>query len=136
VVIATIETSSAPPGRCRRRPEPDELAEFVENVVRVSTQPTSTAACVPGPEMGVWTPEELTTFLRSIGGNRNEAMFRLAALTGMRRGELAGLRWTDVRLRRCGGAATARPCRHRSSQRSPRRCGPTRRLVWPAATMG
>ena len=59
-----------------------------KNVVSVSTHPTLAA----GPEMAVWTPEELTTFLRSIAGNRNEAMFRLAALTGMRRGELVGLR--------------------------------------------
>ena len=48
----------------------------------------------------MWTPDELATFLRSIEGNRNEAMFRLAALTGMRRGELVGLRWSDVDLTR------------------------------------
>jgi integrase len=73
---------------------------ITKNVVRLSTHPTLTAARAAGPEMTVWTPDELATFLRSIDGNRNEAMFRLAALTATRRGELAGLRWTDVDLTR------------------------------------
>ena len=38
-------------------------------------------------------------FLRSIEGNRNEALFRLLAMTGMRRSEAVGLRWSDVDLR-------------------------------------
>lgn len=71
-----------------------------KNVVRLSDHPTLTAARAAAPEMTVWTPDELATFLRSIDGNRNEAMFRLAALTGMRRGELVGLRWTDLDLTR------------------------------------
>lgn len=73
---------------------------ITKNVVRLSTHPTLTAARAAGPEMKVWTPDELATFLRSIDGNRIEAMFRLAALTGMRRGEFVGLRWTDVDLTR------------------------------------
>ena len=48
--------------------------------------------------MHVWTPAELTCFLRSIEGNRNEAVFRLLAMTGMRRSEVVGLRWSDVNL--------------------------------------
>jgi integrase len=73
---------------------------ITKNVVRLSTHPTLTAARAVGPEMKVWTPDELATFLRSIDGDRNDAMFRLAALTGMRRGELVGLRWTDLDLSR------------------------------------
>ena len=71
-----------------------------KNVVRLSTHPSQTAARASAPEMTVWMPDELATFLRSIDGDRNEAMFRLAALTGMRRGELVGLRWSDVDLPR------------------------------------
>ncbi len=46
--------------------------------------------------MRVWSPDELTQFLASIDGNRNEALFRLLAMTGMRRGEVVALRWSDV----------------------------------------
>ena len=50
--------------------------------------------------MKVWSPAELATFLAAIEGNRNEALFRLLALTGMRRSEVVGLRWSDVDLDR------------------------------------
>ena len=50
--------------------------------------------------MTVWTPAELSTFLAAIEGNRNEALFRLLAMTGLRRGEVVGLRWSDVQLDR------------------------------------
>ena len=33
--------------------------------------------------MTVWTPAELSTFLASIEGNRNEAVFRLISMTGL-----------------------------------------------------
>jgi integrase len=73
---------------------------ITKNVVRLSTRPTLTAARAAGPEMSVWTPDELARFLESIEGNRNAAMFRLLALTGMRRGELVALRWSDLDLAR------------------------------------
>ena len=56
---------------------------------------------VPGPgerEMATWTPEELKTFLKAIGTHRLAAGYVLAASTGMRRGEVLGLRWSDVDL--------------------------------------
>lgn len=48
------------------------------------------------PEMSVWTPEELRTFLDSVRSDRLFAAWLLAATTGMRRGELLGLRWADI----------------------------------------
>ena len=66
------------------------------NVARLANAPSLTTARSKGPEMHVWTPPELSAFLRSIEGNRNEALFRLLAMTGMRRSEAVGLRWSDV----------------------------------------
>ena len=45
-----------------------------------------------------WTAAELATFLDSVESGRHRMLFRLAATTGMRRGELLGLRWSDVHL--------------------------------------
>lgn len=43
-----------------------------------------------------WTADELSRFLDGVGEHRLSAAFRLAALTGMRRGEVLGLRWRDI----------------------------------------
>lgn len=45
-----------------------------------------------------WEADELSAFLRSVEGTRLEPAWRLAAMTGMRRGEVLGLRWRDVDL--------------------------------------
>jgi len=45
-----------------------------------------------------WTVEELGRFLDSLGDNSLRAAFHLAAMTGMRRGEVLGLRWRDLDL--------------------------------------
>ena len=50
------------------------------------------------PEMKVWTPEQLRTFLDFVATDSHGSMLRLAALTGLRRAELCGLRWQDVDL--------------------------------------
>jgi integrase len=68
------------------------------NVARLANAPTLTTARARAPEMRVWSPAELTSFLTAIVGNRNEALFRLMAMTGMRRSEVVGLRWNDVDL--------------------------------------
>jgi len=50
------------------------------------------------PEMHVWSPEELRAFLDHAREDRLYAAWLLFATTGMRRGEVAGLRWPDVDL--------------------------------------
>jgi integrase len=43
-----------------------------------------------------WEPHELGSFLAQVRGTRLEAVWRLSAMTGMRRGEVLGLRWRDI----------------------------------------
>jgi len=56
-----------------------------------------------------WSPEQLRAFLDAVRDDRLIALWTLAATTGMRRGELCGLRWADVDLP--GGRLTVRRTR-------------------------
>jgi integrase len=47
-------------------------------------------------EMQVWDAAQLRTFLDHVADDRLRALWMLGAMTGMRRGELCGLRWSDV----------------------------------------
>jgi integrase len=67
---------------------------IARNPARRAAPPSSTAA--RSPEAATWTPEQLRVFLDATAGHHHGALFRLAAMTGMRRGELCGLRWGDV----------------------------------------
>jgi len=49
-------------------------------------------------EMKTWTAEQLRDFLLATEGHRMYVAFVLAATTGMRRGEVLGVRWQDVDL--------------------------------------
>jgi integrase len=59
---------------------------------------------MPKPKVVVWTAEEAIRFLAFLDGDpvtdrepdRLRALYHLALVTGMRRGELLGLRWGDV----------------------------------------
>lgn len=55
---------------------------------------------VERPQMRVWSVEQLRTFLEAVGEDRWAAGWYLLASTGMRRGELVGLRWDDIDLER------------------------------------
>jgi integrase len=45
------------------------------------------------PELHVWSPEQLRFFLEHVRDDPLYAAWLLFATTGMRRGEVAGLRW-------------------------------------------
>jgi len=49
-------------------------------------------------ELHFWTPEQLRSFLAYVAGHRLEAAWHVSAMTGMRRGEVLGLRWADIDL--------------------------------------
>ena len=49
-------------------------------------------------EMRTWTKEQLKAFLGAMAGDRLSPLWHLVAMTGMRRGEAIGLRWSDVDL--------------------------------------
>jgi integrase len=48
------------------------------------------------PEMRTWSRQQASRFLRHVDGERLAAMWRLFLTAGMRRGEVAALRWQDV----------------------------------------
>jgi integrase len=66
------------------------------NVADLADPPPQRGA--QAPEMKTWTAGELRAFLDYAADDRLYPAFLLAATTGMRRGEIAGLRWRDVDL--------------------------------------
>jgi integrase len=69
----------------------------------LASNPATRAKAVPGKtetttEMETWTPTQLRVFLGQVADDRLLAMWVLFITTGMRRGEVAGLRWSDLDL--------------------------------------
>lgn len=67
------------------------------NVARETRAPRTDATTVVAK---IWTPGQLGEFLTDARPHRLYPALHLAAHTGMRRGELAGLRWGDLDTRR------------------------------------
>lgn len=85
------------------------------------TQPES-------PEQATWTPVQLHEFFAFVAEDPLHALWRLAATGALRRGELAGLRWSDTDLKRRrlsvaqqrakgGGTVQAGPTKTKKSKR-------------------
>jgi integrase len=80
------------------------LHRALADAVRKNLIPRNVAAAADPPKlrqagsrvMKTWTPEELRRFLLGVTDDPLGPAFWLAATTGMRRGEVLGLRWTDI----------------------------------------
>ena len=80
------------------------LHKALSQAVRWSVVPRNVTEAVKAPrpapkEMHPLSPEEARRLLKVARGDRLEALFVLALTTGMRRGELLGLKWSDVNLK-------------------------------------
>ena len=83
-------------------------------------------------ERPIYTPEQVRRLMVAADGDRLRAMWYLVLATGLRRAELAGLRWRDVALDRAPPALAVRTTRttaghlvveHDPKSKSSRRCG-------------
>ena len=50
------------------------------------------------PKVDPWSTTEVGAFLDAVADERDAALWHLAVFSGLRRGELCGLRWSDVEL--------------------------------------
>lgn len=69
--------------------------ELARNPVH-AVKPPRSADDAPGSKIHTWTGAEVERFLAAVREDRLYGAWQLAATTGMRRGELLGLRWEDV----------------------------------------
>ena len=98
---------------------------------KIARNPASAAdpPALPRSHAQSWSARELRTFLEHVADDRLYPLWRLAATTGMRRGELLGLPWQCVDLTRArlrveqqlvptNGGATFGPPKSRRSERT------------------
>jgi len=79
------------------------LRKALADAERLELIPRNPAASARPPaeerkEQSTWSSDELREFLDEVREDRLFAMYVVMATTGMRRGEVLGLRWTDVDL--------------------------------------
>jgi integrase len=79
------------------------LGTIFASAVRDELISTNPARDIDKPKLSegpvkVWEPDDVRTFLMRCSQHRLGALFEVAAQTGLRRGEITGLRWADVDL--------------------------------------
>ncbi|MDA8331592.1 MAG: site-specific integrase [Candidatus Dormibacteraeota bacterium] len=103
----------------------------VNPAVRAWTAPRAEAT------MRTWTEDEAAQFVRTLFGQPDAALYRLALATGMRRGELLGLRWRDLDLDSRSLSVSQQVVRAAGSLRvgSPKTAASRRRIALDADTV-
>jgi integrase len=90
------------------------------------------------PEMRAWDARQVAAMLAAAAGDELEALWRLAVFSGMRRGEMLGLRWADVDLER-GELAVRRTLSRGATSRlesgEPKTAAGRRRVSLPASVV-
>lgn len=81
------------------------LHEALKHAVKLEIVPRNVAEAVTPPretkaELQVWDVSQVNAFLEAASKHRLYPLFLLALTTGMRRGELLGLRWQDIDWKR------------------------------------
>jgi integrase len=79
------------------------LHTIFQTAVRDGIVPANAASDTDKPALGdspvrVWEPDDVRTFLQRAAQHRLGPLFEIAVLSGLRRGELTALRWSDVDL--------------------------------------
>jgi integrase len=77
------------------------LRTALQRAMRLGLVARNAAALAQAPrlqqrELSALSPDEVRRFLQAVEGHRHAALFTVAVTTGMRQGELLGLRWSDV----------------------------------------
>jgi integrase len=69
----------------------ERMGLLTRNAAAAARPPTGESA-----ELTTWSSDDLRSFLEAVEGHPYGIAFRLLAATGLRRGEVLGLRWSDV----------------------------------------
>jgi integrase len=96
-----VELEEAGLSVASRRAAHTALSRALSDAVRWGKLPRNPAKAADPPSLAStrvqsWTARELRVFMASVQDDRLYALWRLAATTGMRRGELLGLTWRSL----------------------------------------
>jgi integrase len=118
-LVASARTSISEAGRNKGRPPSPSTLRHVHGVLRNALNDAERLELVarnaaravkapplPNEERRAVTPDDARRFFAVIADDRLEALFVVALTTGLRRGEILGLRWEDVDL--AAGVVTVR----------------------------
>lgn len=119
------------------------LSSALKQAVAWKMLPENVASLVPAPavpitELRTWTVEQMAAFLEHGDRHPLALFWRLALITGMRRGELLALRWDDIDQKRATLAVQRTFAQDRNNQpmiSPPKTRSSQRQIAFPAALL-